>query len=98
MCVYVAACQEDPLNQTLKFDAELKFWRPTGETEFKPEERAEEGGSEGEKRVKRGMWRNQAPQTLLNALANMEVSSICSTHSSTQGEWDMQNMHTQKTE
>ncbi|KAB5576685.1 hypothetical protein PHYPO_G00200690 [Pangasianodon hypophthalmus] len=77
--------EEDPLNQTLKFDAELKFWRPAGETEIKPEERVEEERSdEGEKQVKRGMWRHEAPQTLLNALANMEVSSICSTYSSTQ--------------
>ncbi|XP_017325788.1 serine/threonine-protein kinase Nek5 isoform X1 [Ictalurus punctatus] len=77
--------EEDPLNQTLKFDAKLKFWRPAGETEIKHEERFEEGRSEeGEKHVKRGMWRHEAPKTLLNALANMEVSSICSTYSSTQ--------------
>lgn len=95
----MAACQEDPLNQTLKFDAELNFWRTAGEIKIKPEERAEEGGSEeGEKHVKRGMWRHEAPQTLLNALANMKVSSICSTYSSTQGKWYMKNMHTQKTE
>lgn len=91
----MAAFQEDPLNQTLKFDAKLKFWRPAGETEIKHEERFEEGRSEeGEKHVKRGMWRHEAPKTLLNALANMEVSSICSTYSSTQGKWHMKNMHT----
>lgn len=94
--MYVAACQEDPLNQTLKFDAELKFCRPAGEIEIKPEERVEEESSEeGEKHVKRGMWRHEAPQTLLNALANMEVSSTCCTYSSTQGKWDMNNIHTE---
>ncbi|KAK3569139.1 hypothetical protein QTP86_025455 [Hemibagrus guttatus] len=78
--------EEDPLNQTLKFDAELKLWRPAGETEIKPEGGVEEGRSEDEeKHEKRGMWRHEAPQTLLNALANMEVSSTCSTFSSTQG-------------
>ncbi|KAF5891541.1 serine/threonine-protein kinase Nek5-like, partial [Clarias magur] len=77
--------EEDPLNQTLKFDAELKLWRPAGEAEIKPEARAEEGRSEEvEEHVKRGMWRQEAPQTLMNALANMEVLSICSTYSHTQ--------------
>ncbi|XP_058247904.1 serine/threonine-protein kinase Nek5 isoform X1 [Hemibagrus wyckioides] len=78
--------EEDPLNQTLKFDAELKLWRPAGEAEIKPEGGVEEERSEEEeKREKRGMWQHEAPQTLLNALANMEVSSTCSTFSSTQG-------------
>ncbi|XP_072542760.1 serine/threonine-protein kinase Nek5 [Salminus brasiliensis] len=81
--------EEDPLNQTLRFDAELELqlWnRPTRETEVsaevRPEEGLEQGG--GDEDMKRGVWRREAPQTLLNALANMEVSSLgstaCSTH------------------
>lgn len=94
--MYVAACQEDPLNQTLKFDAELKFWRAADAIEIKPEERVEKERSEkGEEHVKRAIWRHEAPQTLLNALANMEVSSTCSIYSSTQGMWEMNNMHTE---
>ncbi|KAM9486299.1 serine/threonine-protein kinase Nek5 isoform 1-T2 [Clarias gariepinus] len=77
--------EEDPLNQTLKFDAELKLWGPAGEAEIKPDGRAEEEKSvEAEKHGKRGVWRQGAPQTLMNALANMEVLSICSTYSCTQ--------------
>ncbi|XP_060793223.1 serine/threonine-protein kinase Nek5 isoform X2 [Neoarius graeffei] len=77
--------EEDPLNQTLKFDAELKFWRAADAIEIKPEERVEKERSEkGEEHVKRAIWRHEAPQTLLNALANMEVSSTCSIYSSTQ--------------
>lgn len=88
--MFVSICQEDPLNQTLKFDAELKLWRPAGEAEIKSEGGVEEERSEEkEKREKRGMWRHGAPQTRLNALANMEVSSTCSTFSSTQGKWNM---------
>ncbi|XP_060733208.1 serine/threonine-protein kinase Nek5 [Tachysurus vachellii] len=76
--------EDDPLNKTLKFDAELHLWRPGGETETKPEEGLEEQRSEEETCEKRGMWRHEAPQTLLNALANMEISSTCTTYSSTQ--------------
>lgn len=97
----MAACQEDPLNQTLKFDAELKFQRPKCESEIKSEVRVvtnmTEDESEGEKPVRRGVWQHKAPQTLLNALANMEVSSICSSCSSTQGKWGIQNINTPAT-
>ncbi|KAI4892171.1 hypothetical protein NFI96_025686, partial [Prochilodus magdalenae] len=86
--------EEDPLNQTLRFDAgqELRLWdRPSRESEVSvkviPEESMEEGGSERrrgaaeEECVKRRAWKQEAPQTLLNALANMEVSSLCTTAS-----------------
>ncbi|XP_027001274.1 serine/threonine-protein kinase Nek5 isoform X2 [Tachysurus fulvidraco] len=76
--------EDDPLNKTLKFDAELNLWRPGAETENKPGGGVEEQRSEEETCEKRGMWRHEAPQTLLNALANMEVSSTCTTYSSTQ--------------
>ncbi|XP_066542812.1 serine/threonine-protein kinase Nek5 isoform X2 [Hoplias malabaricus] len=84
--------EEDPLNQTLRFDAtpELRLWnRPEKESEVNAEIRSEEqeGSSErggGEECVKRRAWRQKAPQTLLNALENMEVSSLCSTASSSQ--------------
>lgn len=91
----MAVRQEDPLNQTLKFDAELKLWGPAGEAEIKPDGRAEEEKSvEAEKHGKRGVWRQGAPQTLMNALANMEVLSICSTYSCTQSKWGTKSTHT----
>ncbi|KAI4898149.1 hypothetical protein NFI96_023062, partial [Prochilodus magdalenae] len=86
--------EEDPLNQTLRFDAgqELRLLdRPSRESEVSvkviPEESMEEGGNERrrgaaeEECVKRRAWKQEAPQTLLNALANMEVSSLCTTAS-----------------
>ncbi|KAI5107556.1 serine/threonine-protein kinase Nek5 [Silurus meridionalis] len=67
-------CQEKSANHKLS--------RPAGKADVKPEERVEEEEeSEGEKRVRRGLWRHEAPQTLLNALANMKVFM----YSSTQG-------------
>ncbi|KAI5628595.1 serine/threonine-protein kinase Nek5 [Silurus asotus] len=66
------ACQEKSANHQLS--------RPAGEADVKPEERVEEEEeSEGEKRVRRGLWRREAPQTLLNALANMKVFMYSST-------------------
>uniref|UniRef100_A0A3B1JKU1 non-specific serine/threonine protein kinase n=1 Tax=Astyanax mexicanus TaxID=7994 RepID=A0A3B1JKU1_ASTMX len=84
--------EEDLLNQTLRFDAELKLqlWNRSAEDpdvteEVNPEEGVEGGGGGGEEEcVRRGVWRREAPQTLLKALANIEVSSLCSTAASTQ--------------
>ncbi|KAF7709929.1 hypothetical protein HF521_016779 [Silurus meridionalis] len=65
-------CQEKSANHKLS--------RPAGKADVKPEERVEEEEeSEGEKRVRRGLWRHEAPQTLLNALANMKVFMYSST-------------------
>ncbi|XP_062862399.1 serine/threonine-protein kinase Nek5-like isoform X2 [Trichomycterus rosablanca] len=84
------ADEEVPLNQTLTFDAgqEIRFWNITeANSEDKPEENIEEGAEKEAKMcVKRKMWDQKAPQTLLNVLANMEVSSVCSTFSSECGE------------
>lgn len=83
--------QEDPLNQTLTFDAghEIRFWnRDEAESEDKPEENIEANLC-----VKRKVWDQKAPQTLLNILANMEVSSVCSTFYSECGVYDMKNIH-----
>ncbi|XP_048834125.1 serine/threonine-protein kinase Nek5 isoform X2 [Brienomyrus brachyistius] len=62
----------DPLNQTLTFQAgeELKHreWIGVG---------ANAVAAEGPEVVRRKGWGKEAPRTLLGALANMEVSSIC---------------------
>ncbi|XP_023687494.2 serine/threonine-protein kinase Nek5 isoform X3 [Paramormyrops kingsleyae] len=64
----------DPLNQTLTFQAgeELKHreWIGVG---------AKPVAEEDPEAVRRKGWGKEAPGTLLGALANMEVSSICTT-------------------